>query len=138
MKAPLGTEVDLAPGPGHFLLDGFPAIRERGTAAPPRLFSAHVYCGHGRPSQLLLSCCYLKGKGLDSWYSAAYTELTHDQHRFTVTDVATDRQEPILTGCAWQNYATVSKLTRDINQEKSSSIPSTNAENKQCTSPHLH
>ena len=27
--------------------------RERGTAAP--LFSAHVYCGHGRPFQLLLS-----------------------------------------------------------------------------------
>jgi len=28
---------------------------ERGTAAP--LFSVHVYCGHGRPSQLLLSSC---------------------------------------------------------------------------------
>ena len=28
---------------------------ERGTAAP--LFLAHVYCGHGRPSQLLLSSC---------------------------------------------------------------------------------
>jgi len=27
--------------------------RERGTAATP-LFSAHVYCGHSRPSQLLL------------------------------------------------------------------------------------
>ena len=30
-----------------------PGSPERGTAAP--LFSAHVYCGHGRPSQLLLS-----------------------------------------------------------------------------------
>ena len=40
MKTPLGTEVDL--GPGHIVL------RERGTAAP--IFSAHVYCGHGRPS----------------------------------------------------------------------------------------
>jgi len=30
-----------------------PSSRKRGTAAP--LFSAHVYCGHGRPSQLLLS-----------------------------------------------------------------------------------
>jgi len=30
-----------------------PSSHERGTAAP--LFSAHVYCGHGRPSQLLLS-----------------------------------------------------------------------------------
>jgi len=51
MKTPLGTEVDL--GPGQIVLDGVPAPCERGTAAP--LFSAHVYCGHGRPSQLLLS-----------------------------------------------------------------------------------
>jgi len=41
VKTPVGTEVDL--GPGHFVLDGFPAIGERGTTAP--LFSAHVYCG---------------------------------------------------------------------------------------------
>jgi len=54
MKAPLGTEVDL--GPGHIVLDGVPALRERSTAAPP-LFQAHVYCGHGRPSQLLVSSC---------------------------------------------------------------------------------
>jgi len=53
MKTPLGPEVDLSPG--HFVLDGCPGIRERGTAAP--LFSAHVCCGHGRPSQLLLSSC---------------------------------------------------------------------------------
>jgi len=32
MKTPLGTEVDL--GPGHIVLDGTPAFRERGTAAP--------------------------------------------------------------------------------------------------------
>ena len=32
-----------------------PNSRKRGTAAP--LFSAVVYCGHGRPSQLLLSSC---------------------------------------------------------------------------------
>ena len=50
---PLGKEVDL--GPGHSVLDGVPALRERGTA--PTLCWAHVYCGHGRPSQLLLSCC---------------------------------------------------------------------------------
>jgi len=31
MKTPLGAEVDL--GPGH-VLDGVPALRERGTAAP--------------------------------------------------------------------------------------------------------
>jgi len=53
MKMPLGTEVDL--GPGHIVSDGDPALRERGRAAP--LFSAHVYCGHGHPSQLLLSSC---------------------------------------------------------------------------------
>jgi len=47
METPLGMEVDL--GPGHIVLDGVPALRERGTAAPP-LFSAGVYCGHGRPS----------------------------------------------------------------------------------------
>ena len=41
MKTPLGTEVDLSPG--HIVLDGVPALRERGTAAP--LFLAHVYCG---------------------------------------------------------------------------------------------
>ena len=52
---PLGTEVDL--GPGHIVLDGVPALRERATAAP--IFSAHVYCGNGRPSQLLLSSCCL-------------------------------------------------------------------------------
>jgi len=37
MKTPLSTKVDL--GPGHIVLDGVPAIRKRGTAAPP-LFGA--------------------------------------------------------------------------------------------------
>jgi len=32
---PLGTEVDI--GVGHIVLDGFPALRERGTALPPPL-----------------------------------------------------------------------------------------------------
>jgi len=32
MKTPLGTEVDLSAG--HIVLDGVPALRERGTAAP--------------------------------------------------------------------------------------------------------
>ena len=56
MKMPLGTEVDL--GPGHVVLygDAAPPPREKGTSAP-LLFLAHVYCGHGRPSQLLLSSC---------------------------------------------------------------------------------
>jgi len=33
IKTPVSREVDL--GPGHFVLDGFPAIGVRGTAAPP-------------------------------------------------------------------------------------------------------
>jgi len=55
MKTPLGTEVEL--GPGHIVLDGVPGA-PNGAQQPPPLFSAHVYCGHGRPSQLLLSSCY--------------------------------------------------------------------------------
>jgi len=56
IKMPLGTEVDLSPG--HIVLGGDPAPpHERGTAAP--LFSVHVYYGNGRPSQLLLSSCYI-------------------------------------------------------------------------------
>ena len=56
MKTPLGAEVDLVTG--RIVLDVVPAVRERGTAVPA-LF-AHVCCGHGRPSQLLLSSCYQK------------------------------------------------------------------------------
>jgi len=33
MKTPLGTEVDI--DAGHIVLDGLPALRERGTAPPP-------------------------------------------------------------------------------------------------------
>jgi len=58
MKTPLGTEVDL--GPCHIVLDGDPAPPQKGHSSPlSPLFSAHVYCGHGRPSQLLLSSCYI-------------------------------------------------------------------------------
>ena len=39
LKTPFGTEVDI--GPGHIVLDGVPALRERGTATTPPLFSAH-------------------------------------------------------------------------------------------------
>ena len=53
MKTPLGTEVDLVPS--HIVLDGDPAPPRKWHSSP--LFSAHVYCGDGRPSQLLLSSC---------------------------------------------------------------------------------
>ena len=33
-----------------------PSSARKGHSSPP-IFSAHVYCGHGRPSQLLLSSC---------------------------------------------------------------------------------
>jgi len=52
MKTLLGAEVDL--GSGHIVLNGVPSPA-KGTQHP--LFSAHVYCDHGRPSQLLLSSC---------------------------------------------------------------------------------
>jgi len=52
MKTPLGTEVDL--GSGHIVLDGVPSPAKVAQQPPS---SAHVYCGHGRPSQLLLSSC---------------------------------------------------------------------------------
>jgi len=51
---PLGTEVDL--GPGHIVLDGS-QLPAKGAQQLP-FFSAHVYCGHGRPSQLLLNPCW--------------------------------------------------------------------------------
>jgi len=51
---PLGREVGLSPG--DIVLDGDPG------SPPPKVdgahqFSAHVYCGHRLPSQLLLSSC---------------------------------------------------------------------------------
>jgi len=53
---PLGMEVDL--GPGHIVLDGDPASPRKVHISP--LLFAHVYCGHGRPSQLLQSCCCVR------------------------------------------------------------------------------
>jgi len=46
MKTPLGTEVDLRGG--HIVLDGFPALRERGTAPSPsfRLMSIVATVAH--------------------------------------------------------------------------------------------
>jgi len=48
MKTPLGTEVD------HIVVWAAKGAQQ----LPLPLFSAHVYCGHGRPSQLLLNSCY--------------------------------------------------------------------------------
>jgi len=43
------------PRPSPHCIRWGPSSPRKGTAAP--VFSAHVYCGHGRPSQLLLSSC---------------------------------------------------------------------------------
>jgi len=57
MKTPLGMEVDF--GPGHIVLDGVPALRERGTAAPsfrPMPIVATVahlsFCTNGHPKMM--------------------------------------------------------------------------------------
>ena len=55
METPLGTEVYL--GPAHIVLVGVPAPAKGAQQPPSPLFSTHVYCGHDRPSQLLLSSC---------------------------------------------------------------------------------
>ena len=54
MKTPLGTEVAVCPC--HIVLHRDPALPRKGHSSLP-LFSAHVYCNHGRPSQLLLRSC---------------------------------------------------------------------------------
>jgi len=53
MKTPLDAEVDL--GRGHIVLQEPSSPQKWGTVAP--LFLVRVYCGHGRPSQLLLTSC---------------------------------------------------------------------------------
>jgi len=59
MKTPLGTEVDI--GTGHIVLDGFPALRERGTAPPPPLLGPCVLWPRSPISataELLLHLCH--------------------------------------------------------------------------------
>jgi len=48
-------------GTGNFVLDGdtAPPPPKKKRPRSPIQFLAHVYCGHGRPSQLLLSSCFL-------------------------------------------------------------------------------
>jgi len=53
-----GMEVDLSQPRPHCVRQGpssFPPLAKE--AQQPARFSAHVYCGHGCPSQLLLSSC---------------------------------------------------------------------------------
>ena len=39
---------------------------------------------------------YVKGKGLDTCYSATYISQTRDQQRFTISEVAADWHEPMV------------------------------------------
>jgi len=71
MKTPLGMEVDLCRG--HIVLDGVPAP-VKGHSSP--LFLAHVYCGHGRPSQLLLSSCCMKQLLLQHLFNGLFSRTT--------------------------------------------------------------
>jgi len=38
-------------------------------------------------------------KGLDTYYSATYMSQTRDQQRFTISEVAADRHEPVVPQC---------------------------------------
>jgi len=57
---PLDTEVDL--GPGHIVFDGAQLSPPRKWAQQPPLFDLCLLWPNGRPSQLLLSSCYITEK----------------------------------------------------------------------------
>jgi len=78
IKMPLGTKVGL--GPCHIVLNGDPAPPSRKGHSSP-LFLAHVYCGHGRSSQLLLSSCN------DFWCIKSWENLTSIACTFATSPV---------------------------------------------------
>jgi len=45
---------------------------------------------------VLQYCVKVKGKGLDTCYSATYISQTRDQQRFTISEVAADWHEPMV------------------------------------------
>jgi len=48
----------------------------------------------------------VKGKGLDTCYSAAYMSQTRDQQRLTISEVAADWHEPMVLQCImWPSIA---------------------------------
>ena len=51
----------------------------KGAQLPQVLLSTHVYCGHGRPSQLLLSSCYLLSNSA-LWWRHLYRRRNKIQH----------------------------------------------------------
>jgi len=65
MKTPLGTEVDL--DAGHIVLDGFPALRERGTAPPPLLGPCLLWSPISATAELLFY--HPTGKAETTYYA---------------------------------------------------------------------
>jgi len=58
IKTKLGLQVGL--GHGHIVLDGAqPPLQKRGRTAPPPIFGPCLLWPNSRPSQLLLSTCYI-------------------------------------------------------------------------------
>ena len=52
------------------------------------------------------STTFIKGKGLDTCYSATYMSQTRDQQRFTISEVAADWHEPLVPQrIMWQSIA---------------------------------
>jgi len=87
MKTPLGMEVDL--GPGTLYKTGS-QLSAKGAQQPPPFFSAHVCCGHNRPSPLLLSSSLQYSERLHSdgdepnnrsLVSVAYSCSCHDSNQ---------------------------------------------------------
>jgi len=62
------------PRPRRHCIRRVPALHEMGTAAP--LFLVHVYCGHGRPSQLVLSSCNITNHEVVNYGYNGQTELS--------------------------------------------------------------
>jgi len=51
---------------------------------------------HSRLTDITLHFSQLNIKGLDTCYTAAYMSQTHDQRRFTISEVAADWHEPMV------------------------------------------
>ena len=86
-----------------------------------RKYFAHVWANEDRIRDICYCCCWkfmycavtmcvltpdlqsekktrikVKGKGLDTCYSATYMSQTRDQQRFTISEVAADWHEPVV------------------------------------------
>ena len=74
-------------GAGHIVLDGFPALRERGTAPLPLLGPCLLW--PRSPMQLLLSSClfFQDGGRLPSWICYSRIRSTREGHLVEILSV---------------------------------------------------